>query len=497
MSVRSTTGSLALRALAALLLFIGFYVLALAIAGGLLALVYWTTTHVRRIPLKLILLAVVAAATILWSLLPRADEFEPPGPQLRPEDAPRLFEVLEEVARAAGQSMPCEVYLEFDVNAWVSSRGGVMGIGSRRIMGLGLPLLQQLNVAQLRAVLAHEFGHYHGGDVMLGSWLYQTRAAIGRTVQAFRESDSAVLHLPFELYGDLFLRVTHGISRHQEFQADALAAKLVGSRPLIEGLQAVHRGAVVNQVYLESEVLPVLRAGFRPPIASGFAHFVASPTIAPKIEESLEQALQDDLADPHDTHPPLPVRIAALRDLPEGPPPADGDERLAIELLGDLDATERAMVLHARPALDLREPEPISWDQVGETVMAEHAREVARALEEPLRGLTVGTIPIEQEDLATWARSTGRGSFDATRVDLARDAISILSLVLALRLHEAGWTLEALPGEPVAAARDGQRFVPATWLRGLSAGKLDAAAWREECGRLGILDVVLAPEPEA
>jgi Zn-dependent protease with chaperone function len=34
-----------------------------------------------------------------------------------------------------------------------------MGFGSRRVMGLGLPLLQALNVSQLEAVLAHEFGH--------------------------------------------------------------------------------------------------------------------------------------------------------------------------------------------------------------------------------------------------------------------------------------------------------------------------------------------------
>jgi len=39
-----------------------------------------------------------------------------------------------------------------------------MGFGSRRVMGLGLPLLQILTVAQFRAVLPHEFGHYYGAD---------------------------------------------------------------------------------------------------------------------------------------------------------------------------------------------------------------------------------------------------------------------------------------------------------------------------------------------
>jgi len=55
--------------------------------------------------------------------------------------------------------MPKEVYLIADVNASVAQRGGILGVGSRRVVGLGLPLTRILSVAQLRAVLAHEFGH--------------------------------------------------------------------------------------------------------------------------------------------------------------------------------------------------------------------------------------------------------------------------------------------------------------------------------------------------
>jgi len=69
------------------------------------------------------------------------------------------------------------------MNAWVAHRGGLMGLGARGIMGLGLPLLQTLTVSELRAVLAHEFGHYHGGDTKLGRFVYGTRTAIGRTLE--------------------------------------------------------------------------------------------------------------------------------------------------------------------------------------------------------------------------------------------------------------------------------------------------------------------------
>src|SRR5437867_9295895 len=68
------------------------------------------------------------------------------------------------------------------MNAWVEQRGGIMGFGSRRVMGLGLPLFQIVSIPEFEAILAHEFGHYHAGDTRLGPWVYKTRSGIGRTI---------------------------------------------------------------------------------------------------------------------------------------------------------------------------------------------------------------------------------------------------------------------------------------------------------------------------
>src|SRR5262249_12562420 len=123
------------------------------------------------------------AGTILWSLVPRRDKFEPPGPLLDRSAQPRLFAEIEQIAAALDESLPSEVYLIPDVNAYVGDRGGLMGIGSHRIMGLGLPLLSLLTVSEFRAVLAHEFAHYYGGDTRLGPWVYKTRRAMIRTIE--------------------------------------------------------------------------------------------------------------------------------------------------------------------------------------------------------------------------------------------------------------------------------------------------------------------------
>ena len=135
--------SLALRAVLAVALMIGFYVLAFAMVAALLALLY-AQLAAGRIYVKVALFCVVGAGAILWSIFPRLDRFPAPGPCLRSEQHPRLFEAIRQVAGKTGQAMPVEVYLVGDVNAWVAQRGGIMGIGSRRVMGLGLPLLQIL-----------------------------------------------------------------------------------------------------------------------------------------------------------------------------------------------------------------------------------------------------------------------------------------------------------------------------------------------------------------
>src|ERR1700683_5107066 len=104
------------------------------------------------------------------------------------------------------------------------NRGGVMGFGSRRLMGWGLPLLSTMTVSQFRAVLAHEFAHYYGGDTSLGPWVHRTKTAIvrifenvGSLGQLARIAVLGVMYLVvasvLKAYFKLFLRAIHMVSR--------------------------------------------------------------------------------------------------------------------------------------------------------------------------------------------------------------------------------------------------------------------------------------------
>ena len=108
--------SLAARAMLAAALMIGFYLLALGVALGLLYVPYaeWTLRH--GVTGKLALFCVVGAGLILWAIVPRPDRFAPPGPLLSPRGQYPLLRLVREVAAATGQAMPAEVYLVPDVH---------------------------------------------------------------------------------------------------------------------------------------------------------------------------------------------------------------------------------------------------------------------------------------------------------------------------------------------------------------------------------------------
>ena len=148
------------------------YLLFLALAAACLALpvLIVSSRMITSYTVAGVLLSafgIVAGLTILWSLIPRRDKSEVGGVPIDTSREARLMAEIEYVADALGEPLPREVYLIPAANAFVAQRGGIVGIGSHRILALGLPLLATLSVAELRGLLAHEFAHFYSGDTRL------------------------------------------------------------------------------------------------------------------------------------------------------------------------------------------------------------------------------------------------------------------------------------------------------------------------------------------
>jgi Zn-dependent protease with chaperone function len=470
--------SLRSRAMLAVVLTVGFYVLALGLIAGLVAVLF-----IPNISGRLFGFCLVGAALIAISSIPWPRRFVAPGPLLNPAGQPRLFAELQGVANAVGEAMPADVYVTPEVNA------GVLQRGRRRVMVLGLPLMQIMTVAQMRAVLAHEFGHYRGGDTRLGPWIYRTREAIERTLR-FASKQSALLQIPFLLYGRMFLRVTQAVSRGQELAADELAARTVGAAPMIEGLRALARGSVAWNVYWRQEVVPLIEAGFQPPLADGFARFLAEPDVAGRISEAADRLLAQRRPDPYDSHPPDVERIAALSALPPGPSAEEGPP--AITLVEGMAAIEPALLTGLlKPGVQLR---PVSWDEAGAVVLLPGLRERVRRQAGLVGGYTVGWLP----ELLKYADRLGFSEGGAAGRQLAVEQARALGFGLAgaafvNALAQNGWSVESLPGRPVTMRRGDATLQPFAEVDRLARGEVGTEAWQRRCWDLGIRDLSLAP----
>jgi Zn-dependent protease with chaperone function len=480
------TAWLAQRAMLAIALMVGFYLLALAIAIGLLWIPYAEWVYADRIHPKIALFCIGSAGALLWAVIPRPDRFSPPGPRLDESSHGALFAVIRKIAAATRQEMPADVYLVNDVNAWVTHRGGIMGIGSRRVMGLGLPLVQGLTVTELEAVLAHEFGHYAAGDVKLGPWIYKTRAAIGRTLAGLGDS---WLSSVFNAYGNMFLRLTHAISREQEFMADALAARTVHPAAMTSALRRVEGLAPAFSSYWRSEVAPALNAGYLPPIATGFSQYLVADPISAAVRRLVSTAATTGEAGAYDTHPPLRERLEAIARLPISKPPRT-DDPSALTLLRDAEAHARMLLEFAAGRDEVRKLRQVQWADLATQVYPAQWRETASRFAPFLSGFTADGLPADRAGFVTAGRTLvqpGEGDDDAR---VAR-AAQVLALGIAVALLDAGAEVETSPGHPVVFRLAGASVDPFTAVRDVAEGTLPLAEWQAQCRLAGIAGMTL------
>jgi Zn-dependent protease with chaperone function len=454
--------------------------------------------------LALFVFGIVIAGAMLWSLVPRPDKFKPPGLLLDRSAQPRLFAELENIAASLNEPMPREVYLIGDVNAWVADRGGFMGFGSRRVMGLGLPLFSTLTVSQFRAILAHEFAHYYGGDTSLGPWVYKTQTAMVRIFQNVgslgKLARMAILGMMYlvvatlmKWYFMLFLRAINLASRQRELRADELACMIAGRQPLIDGLRTIHGTAMAWPAYWQTELAPVLNDGAMPGIAEGFARFVSVPAIQEQIQKGIEQQIQEAKIDPYDTHPPLRDRIAATEKFSSSP--IQQDSQPARTLLEKPEATEVRFLEGANPDLKSGSLKCITWDEVGAQITIPQWRTFVADYASFLEGVTAASLP---DQIAKFP-AIGNKMRDPKGMLLGPDqrtrrAGQLFAAGFGAALLDHGWQLVSGPGV-FHLERGSEKLNPFLVVDHLMSNKITPQDWVAKCNALGIAQLTLLPAP--
>jgi len=330
----------------ALLALLGFGILAVVLATigfGLVALVgiaaalAFTGSAALILLLKLGKLLFLLAIP-LWFTLKSAVQAlfvrfpAPGGREITREQAPALFDALDDMRRKMSGPRFHHVLVVNDMNAAVVQRPAFGLVGwPRNYLLLGLPLLECLAPDEAMAVVAHEYGHLAGSHGRFSAFIYRLRHTWA-TLQAHLEHFQgwlAKLVVPMvRWYAPYFNAYTYVLARADEYHADAAAAQLVGARSAAYALKRVNLAAPHYQEFLHATYR---RVGDEPAPPQDRMHAWASLAHAGAAEENrtrwLDEAL-DREGDVTDTHPTLRARLSALSKDPDIlqalPPAVDG-----------------------------------------------------------------------------------------------------------------------------------------------------------------------------
>lgn len=176
-------------------------------------------------------------------------------------DQPQLFALIDEIVMQVGTSFPKKVYLTADVNASVfyDSSFLSMFLPIKKNLQIGIGLMNSLTQDELKAVLAHEFGHFSQKSMKIGSYVYYANQVIHNLLFQNDSFGSLIdkwanLHWIITLGVRAAIYIIIGIqkilqffyklinlnylklSREMEFHADAIAAHVAGSDALANAL---------------------------------------------------------------------------------------------------------------------------------------------------------------------------------------------------------------------------------------------------------------------
>lgn len=288
----------------------GALALALLFVAGV---IYAGTLNFLIIELLVLVLAIsFVILRSLWIVFP-----EPEGHELKYDDAPRLFELVSEVREATGGPSLYKVLLTNEHNASIVQhpRLGMLG-WHQNYLHIGLPLLRALSPNDIRAIIAHEFGHLSGSHGKFTSWIYRVRQTWIQMVETAQKhrSDGLGIFVRFSnWYAPYFEAYSFVLARAQEYEADRCAVTVSGKentacalinmklkgKLLIEDFWPAIYARADTEPEPPREAFTEMLQSLRDPIAPEKAQVWLSETLTVRHRY-------------HDTHPALADRLASI-----------------------------------------------------------------------------------------------------------------------------------------------------------------------------------------
>lgn len=298
------------------------------------------------------------------------------------EEEPKLFALIDEIVSEVQTQKPKHVYLSAEINAYVfyDSSFWSMFLPIRKNLTIGVGLMNAVTQQELKAILAHEFGHFSQKSMKVGSYVYNVNKVIHNMLfdnNSYNDTIAVWANLSafFAFFTNIAIKIVQGIqyllmklyelvnlqfyalSREMEFHADAVAASVAGSQALVDSLRrlnladAAHsetmqfyygklkEGIAADNIYQhQQKVLHAMASDFKLPMVNQL----------PLVDEHFENKFPKSRLEFNKqwmSHPEIEERAKRLLSYnQEAKNPMNG---MALDLLKDPEATQKTFTLQS------------------------------------------------------------------------------------------------------------------------------------------------------
>lgn len=320
--------------------FILLYLLSFIIGGGILFvsiwLIYSSELRIKYDFPNISIIVLLFASAFLLSRMIRSlfhsYKVETKGMrELSRKEMPELFEMIDDVAAFMKTTAPQKVYLSSSVTAsvFLSTSSTLFFSPRKKRLEIGVGLMNILTMEELRAVVAHEMGHFSQRSMFLSGYVYSIEQAVyfisrqadfkknglwEQQVKGLFDIFHAFAHLLFRKLNRRF----RDFSLELEYDADRLAVECVGVPILrsallktsfastiyedtitILGNWAIHGKCVADIYTAHQYTMDAYLAAFngRKPFLQNIWVEPIPKTLTPVISSRLKRLLGDDSKD--------------------------------------------------------------------------------------------------------------------------------------------------------------------------------------------------------
>lgn len=287
----SLPSSYKFRAFLAILAIALFFVLYAALVYAFGWLTYFAITYdigdVNKFTILLKIAAILGSVALLAFTVKFIFKLKNHKPsnriKLNMSEHPELQNFVNQICKDTGAPKPKNVYVDPDVNAYVSytNMWQSLLLPTSKDLTIGMGLVSCINLSEFKAITAHEFGHFAQKSMKIGSYIVSANTIIHDMIfnrdkwddllDTWRSSDirlsaaawiiTPVIWLIRQLLSLFYqlLNIMHSsLSREMEFNADKVAVSVSGSDAIVSSLWRLDGGSVswnstVNHIYLAGQ----------------------------------------------------------------------------------------------------------------------------------------------------------------------------------------------------------------------------------------------------